>query len=395
MTIRLRGITWDHPRGYQPLAGNAGAFAAANPGIEVHWERRSLRDFGVQPIEDLAKQFDLLVIDHPFTGRARKLGCLLDLRPLFPPEFHAMLERETVGPSTRSYDYDGLWGLPTDAACQVASYRADLLSELGFEAPPETFDEVLELGRAARAAGKYLTLPTCQTDLSCLVATISANLGSPMQRLDDKMLDPAVFEATLGYIRQLVELSNPESREWNPIQTYDAMVTRDDLVYLPMAFGYTNYSRTGVTQPLTFANIAGPGKDPRAGAILGGAGCAISAQCQNVEAAVTYLTWVHQPSHQAGDYFVQGGQPGLRAAWVNPSVNAACGDFFANTLETIDKAWLRPRFDGFIHAYEHMALLVHRWLKDGGDTAALIADANDTYARACEAAAQQEIWRKN
>lgn len=254
---------------------------------------------------------------------------------------------------------------------------------------------MLELGRAARAAGKYLTLPTCQTDSSCLVATISANLGSPMQRLDDKMLDPAVFEATLGYIRQLVELSNPESREWNPIQTYDAMVTRDDLVYLPMAFGYTNYSRTGVTQPLTFANIAGPGKDPRAGAILGGAGCAISAQCQNVEAAVTYLTWVHQPSHQAGDYFVQGGQPGLRAAWVNPSVNAACGDFFANTLETIDKAWLRPRFDGFIHAYEHMALLVHRWLKDGGDTAALIADANDTYARACEAAAQQEIWRKN
>lgn len=393
MTIRLRGITWDHSRGYDPLAENTARFTAAHPGIEVEWSRRSLRDFGVQPIEDLARQFDLLVIDHPFSGRARALGCLLDLRPLFPSEFHAMLARESVGPSTRSYDYDGLWALPTDAACQVASYREDLLAELGFDAPPQTFDAVLDIGRRARRAGKYITLPTCQTDSSCLVATISANLGHPMLARDDKMLEPAVFEATLGYLRELVELTNPESRDWNPIQTYDAMVRRDDLVYLPFAFGYTNYARAGVARPLAFADIAGPGQDPRAGAILGGAGCAISAHCRNVDAAVTYLTWVHQPAHQAGDYFIHGGQPGLRAAWTAPAVNAACGNFFSRTLETIDKAFLRPRFDGFIPAYEHMALAVHRWLKHGGDTAALIADANDTYARACEAAARQESQR--
>lgn len=395
MTVRLRGITWDHPRGYQPLAENVARFAAEHPGIEVEWSRRSLRDFGVQPIEDLARQFDLLVIDHPFTGRAKALGCLLDLRPLFPAGFHAMLETETVGPSTRSYDYGGIWGLPTDAACQVASYRADLLAELGFDGPPRTFAEVLELGRAARKAGKSITLPTCQTDSSCLVASISANLGHPMQARDDKMIEPAAFEATLGYLRQLVELTNPESRDWNPIQTYDAMVSRDDLVYLPFAFGYSNYSRPGVARPLAFANVAGPGPDPRAGAILGGAGCAISAECRNVEAAVAYLTWVHQPSHQAGDYFTHGGQPGLRTAWTDASVNAASGNFFADTLETIDKAYLRPRFDGFIPAYEHMALLVHRWLKHGGDVAALITEANDTYARASEKAARQEAQGKN
>lgn len=395
MTIHLKGITWDHPRGYQPLAENTARFTAEHPGLEVTWQRRSLRDFGVQPIEDLAKQFDLLVIDHPFAGRAKALGCLRDLRPLFPAEFHAMLGEQSVGPSTRSYDYGGLWGLPTDAACQVASYRADLLAGLGFDAPPSTFDEVLALGRKARKAGKWLTLPTCQTDSSCLVATVSANLGHPMRPVYDRMLDPGVFEATLGHLRQLVELSNPESRDWNPIETYDAMVARDDLVYLPLAFGYTNYSRTGVAKPLTFANIAGPGPDPRAGAILGGAGCAISAECWNVEAAVTYLTWVHQPAHQAADYVVHGGQPGLRAAWTDPEANALCGGFFANTLETIDKAFLRPRFDGFIPAYEHMALLVHRWLKHGGDTKALITDANDTYARASEAAARTDSQRND
>lgn len=395
MTVRLKGITWDHPRGYQPLAENTAKFTALHPDIEVEWSRRSLRDFGVQPIEDLAKTFDLLVIDHPFAGRALALGCLLDLRPLFPAEFHAMLERETVGPSTRSYDYSGIWGLPTDAACQVASYRPDLLKDLGDSAPPKTFADVLDLGRRARKAGKYLSLPTCQTDSSCLVSSFAASLGHPIQPRDDKMLEPAVFDAVLGYLRQLVELTNPESRDWNPIQTYDAMVARDDLVYTPYAFGYTNYSRAGVAKPLAYTNVAGPGPDPAAGALLGGAGCAISAHSKNVDAAVTYLTWVHQPEHQAGDYFNHGGQPGLRRAWTSQETNAACGNFFANTLETIDKSYLRPRFDGFIPAYEHMALLVHRWLKDGGDTAALIADSNDTYARASEKAARQEDQRKN
>src|SRR5690606_2264321 len=131
---------------------------------------------------------------------------------------------------------------------------------------------------------------------------------------------------------------------------------------------------------IRFTTIAGPGPDPAAGAILGGAGCAISADCRNVEAAVTYLSWVHRPEHQAGDYFREGGQPGLRTAWTDAGTNAACNDFFRDTLETIDKAYLRPRFDGFIPAYEHMGLLVHRWLKHGGSRAALIAEANETYA---------------
>ena len=105
----------------------------------------------MQPVEVLAETYDLIVIDHPFCGRAQATGCLRDLRPLFPAEFFAMLERESVGPATRSYDYGGgIWGLPTDAAAQVASYRPDLLAALD-AAPPRTADEVLALGRTARA----------------------------------------------------------------------------------------------------------------------------------------------------------------------------------------------------------------------------------------------------
>ena len=56
---------------------------------------------------------------------------------------------------------------------------------------------------------------------------------------------------------------------------------------LGFGFGYTNYSRAGVAKPIRFTTVAGPGPDPAAGAILGGAGCAVSARCTEIEAAVS------------------------------------------------------------------------------------------------------------
>ena len=206
-------------------------FAAAHPGIEVEWQRRSLRDFGVQPIEDLAQQFDLLVIDHPFAGRAKALGCLLDLRPLFPADFHAMLEVQSVGPSTRCYDYGGLWGLPTRCGVPGGELPGGPASGLGLDARLRPSTRCSALGRKARKAGKWITVANLPDGFFCLVCDhFGSTSGTTMRADDDKMIEPAVFEATLGHLRQLVELSNPEGRDWNPIQTYDAMVARDDLV---------------------------------------------------------------------------------------------------------------------------------------------------------------------
>ena len=388
-TIRLRGMTWDHPRGFDPLDKGAPGFAAAHPGIEVTWTRRSLRDFGVQPVEDLARDFDLIVVDHPFSGRAQATGCLMNLEPLLGDAFMDMLEQQSVGPSTRSYRFGGgVWALPTDAASQVASYRPDLLASLGRDAPPRGFGEVLRLGREARRRGLFLAMPACQSDAACLVATLSANMGSPIREDTPYLLPPDVFGAVLERLQEILALAHPSSTDWNPIRTCDAMSGGDEIVYVPFAFGYSNYSRLGAPKPIRFTTIAGPGPDPAAGAILGGAGCAISSSCRNVEAAVAYLRYVHTPEHQAGDYFAFGGQPGLRAAWTDPAVDKAAGGFFSGTLETLDKAWLRPRFDGFIPAFEHMGLLVHRFLAGEGQASGVIRDSNETYARAIERASQ-------
>src|SRR5689334_9611816 len=74
----VRGMTWDHSRGYDPLAAAAAEWKART-GEAIAWDRRSLQDFESYPVEDLARTYDLIVIDHPHVGQVAESGCLLAL----------------------------------------------------------------------------------------------------------------------------------------------------------------------------------------------------------------------------------------------------------------------------------------------------------------------------
>jgi hypothetical protein len=63
--VTLRGITWDHPRGRAPLVATAAAFARDHD-VRITWDARSLYAFGAQPLEQVAQDYDLRIIDHPF-----------------------------------------------------------------------------------------------------------------------------------------------------------------------------------------------------------------------------------------------------------------------------------------------------------------------------------------
>ena len=58
--IKLKGITWDHARGYDPLIV-ASALYLKETGIQIEWQKRSLTNFGDQSLETLAQQFDLII----------------------------------------------------------------------------------------------------------------------------------------------------------------------------------------------------------------------------------------------------------------------------------------------------------------------------------------------
>src|SRR3546814_14565793 len=71
----MRGMTLDHARGDDPLVAASRAWAEAG-GEAIAWDRRSLQDFESFPVEELARRYDLIVIDHPHVGQVADAGCL-------------------------------------------------------------------------------------------------------------------------------------------------------------------------------------------------------------------------------------------------------------------------------------------------------------------------------
>jgi hypothetical protein len=79
MTIRLRGITWNHTRRYLPMVATAQRFAEIIPGFDVAWEKSHLKSFSEDPVVRLADGFDLLVVDHSSLGEIVERGLLVPL----------------------------------------------------------------------------------------------------------------------------------------------------------------------------------------------------------------------------------------------------------------------------------------------------------------------------
>jgi multiple sugar transport system substrate-binding protein len=373
-TRSLTGITWNHTRGYLPLVAAAQRFADRDPGIEIVWHKRSLQEFADAPIERLAESFDLLVIDHPFVGYAARHPTLLPLEEHLPVDYLADQAANSVGRSFESYLFgDHLWALPIDAATPVSAHRPDLLERHGVSLP-ETWAELLALARLGVVA-----LPAIPVDALMAFYMFCLGLGEEPFAGDDEVASPATAVAALEALRELVACCEPACLDRNPIRTYEAMVARDDLVYCPFAYGYSTYAQPNYADPpLKFGGLVTL-DDRRLRSTLGGTGLAISRRCRDIDLAVSYARFVASPVCQRGLYTRAGGQPGHRGAWLDPVVNAGAGNFYRDTLPTLDDAYLRPRYDGYIPFQDRAGEVVHTYLRDGGDPHRMLDDINRHY----------------
>ena len=344
--VKLRGLAWDHRRCWGPLDASIAPYCAAHSGIEIEWDRRSLYEFGEGAIDPVLAAYDLVVFDHPFIGDVARGRLMVPFDDYLSADQLSSFERDSVGSSWQSYGKDGYqWALPIDAACQVASYRPDLMSHYG--RLPSSLNEVLELGRGLRRDGKWLGLPLVPTDAMCTLLTLT----DPQEDGDEFFVADEVVWA-IEQLRQLAALSHPNSPKWNPIRCYDHMIANDDVVYVPFAFGYVNYASKADAPHLLFADVPTAAS---AGALLGGAGVGISAQSKHRQAAIDYALFLCSPNYQRGDYLTSGGQPGSLSAWNDEAVNGSTRDFFKSTLRTIQSSYLRPTHSGFITFFRNCA----------------------------------------
>jgi multiple sugar transport system substrate-binding protein len=343
----LRGMTWNHDRGLRPMLATAAVFEREKPQVRILWEARSLQDFADYPLEELARRYDLIVLDHPHMGTAARDGCLVPLNKYLSPLTEAALQQESVGKSFKSYVFDGrLWALPIDAAAQVAAHRPDLIEKHQCSVP-RTWDDVIAL---AQLRPGIVSVPLMPTDALMAFFTLCANSGEePFTADPHAVVTPRTGLAALEMLKQLASYSNPESLSWNPIQMWESMATTDITAYCPLGFGYSNYSRPGYRpNTLKFTDIPLGSDGAPSGSILGGTGLGISSMSQNLDLALEYAIWVSQSECQSTIYFSGGGQPANRVAWTSDFVNRECNDFFRGTLRTLTLAYLRPNWKGFI-----------------------------------------------
>jgi multiple sugar transport system substrate-binding protein len=367
----LTGITWNHTRGYLPMVATAQRFSELHPDVAITWHKRSLQQFADAPLADLAARFDLMVIDHPSIGEAAHHQLLLPLDEHLPAAYLHGQAANSVGQSHTSYFYEGhQYALATDAATPIAGWRPDLLARAGAQVPA-TWEELLKLARRG-----LVTLPAIPIDsLMNLFMLANALDAEPFTTPGEVIARPQGAQA-LQLLRELVQLSAPGSLDRNPIRTWQLLADSDTIAFCPFAYGYSNYSRPGYAANVlqTGGLVAFNGKPLRS--TLGGAGLAISRSCKHPEQALAYAQYAASPEIQRTLYTHSGGQPGHRGAWLDPVLNAASNNFFQNTLPTLDAAWVRPRFPGFIDFQETASNLVHQYLIKGGSESAVLDHMN-------------------
>jgi multiple sugar transport system substrate-binding protein len=84
--------------------------------------------------------------------------------------------------------------------------------------------------------------------------------------------------------------------------------------------------------------------------------------------------YVASPPCQRTPYVVAGGQPGHRRAWFDPEGNRLTDNCVADTLPTLDEAYLRPRYPDYIPCQNRAGKVIHDYLRDGGNALGTLDD---------------------
>jgi len=357
--IQLKGIAWDHPRGFDPMVETAKFFEINNSEVKIKWDKRPLQAFADRPIEEMAFDYDLMVIDHPHVGEASRKNLIyeLDNNEKYKNEL-ILLEKNSVGLSHQSYNFNhSQYALAIDAAAPVSAYRKDLIDN-----PPITFEETIKL-----AEQKKVIWPIKPVDSISCFNSIAANLGNPINIKPQKFIDIDLAKTILKMMKKLSELVPKDCLSMNPINVLDTMSESNDFYFCPQLYGYSNYSRKGFRKSLiNFGNMISFDEEIGncKGSQIGGTGLAISKNTKHLEIALKYSFWVASESCQCNQFYSSGGQPGHLKAWQNRKINNDCENFFTNTLDTLEKSWLRPRYDGYMYFQDIGGTLINNFLKD-------------------------------
>lgn len=366
------GMTWNHPRGYDPLVACSDLWRART-GVAVEWVQRSLQDFESYPVDELARSYDLIIIDHPHVGQIAEENCLLPLDIATREEAILALKKASVGPSFGSYNWKGRqWALPVDVAAAVQAYRPDMLAN-----PPTRWADVIALARK----GKVL-LPLKPPHNLMMFFTLAGNLGQACAtEVGVDLIEMEAGSRVFEMMREIAFLLPEKCFGMDPIAVYEQMSgSESDFACAPMQMGYVSYSKQGFRPKLLkYCDIPVAGSNGPIGSALGGTGLAVSAFSSYPNEATEFAYWVASDDVQAGLYSEAGGQAGHSKAWDDLAANAATEDFYRGTRATYDAGWIRPRHNGYMAFQQAASDRINDGLLGNHAASSVIDDLNSLF----------------
>lgn len=372
----FRGITWSHPRGYAPLEALAdlarGEGDLAVTRSAVAWDRQTLAGFESHPIAELAQRYDLLVLDHPGLGDAVAADALAPLDELLPAEELATWRDATVGPSFDSYRYLGhQWAVPIDAATQVCALREDLVAAAD---APGTWEEALSL-----ATQTTVCIPTRSPHTMMTFLGIAVAVDRSFEPEERQLIPVDVGIAALDVLARALAATPQHLWDLDPIQLLDRMGV-EPIGCCPLVYGYVTYSGDRPDRhPIRFVDAPSIARGSAPGTVLGGTGMALSKRAAADPRVLDHLRQAMDPLAQRRVVPDAGGQPSAAAAWAATDVNRRWRDFYASTRRSIEQAWQRPRFRGWIRVQSQGSDLLFQGLRQGRPHRDLIEELNALY----------------
>ena len=369
----LKGMTWSHPRGYDPLVACAEKWQEEK-GVEIRWEKPVPEDLENMTALDIAHEYDLIVIDHPHLGQITAENCIVPLDMEERDEERAALQQGSIGDAFQAFHFKGhQWALPIDVDAQMLAYRPDRAPSM-----PSNWDELLEL-----AEDGHVLMPLKPPYNLLTFFTLAANAGTPCRNdgpgeLIDEDDGIAAYERLLALARFVPE----DNLVMDPVAVLEALAAPDvEASIAPYVPGYALYAQDGFSHNrLSFTDIPGLGERGPAGSALGGTGIAVSAFSENRDAAIDHAFWLASGKVQSTIYAEAGGQPAHADAWKSAEVNSVVNGFYRNTANTLAHAYMRPRHDGYMRFQLQASDVLSEALRTDAPAIAVIGRLNKLFA---------------
>ena len=371
MTTQLKGVTWQNPRGYDPLVVGSSLWQIDYSDVDVLWEQLPWYRFEEEVLRSLQSnegKYDLIMFDHPWTGKLASEGWLIPWEDLVDTCYLKDLSQRVVPPSTESYYlYERHWALPLDGACHAGLYRQDLCET---DELPHTWEEIKAWAEAHLRSGDFYPLVLNLEGVlgCCLFLSMMAGLGHPAFEEEEQIrCDSECTRYVLSLLRELIPYTPPGSTHWGPWDIYEAMTTRDDIAFSPSIFAYANYFQDAPRQSaLRLCRVPDFQSGGCGRPILGGVGLGIASSTAHPQLAASLSQFLMKDSVQLLVFTLHNGQPATCSSWNDPKVNNDTHGFYSQLAKNMETAYTRPRYPLF-HAVE---LQVGRILQEFWDDAA-------------------------